>query len=474
MISENAHSKVIERYRTLRDWLEQTGARLGLARLLGSVPEEITRGDSAGPRLKGETIAALIILGGFFGGFLSWAALAPLQSAAIAPGVLSVDGYRKTVQHLEGGIVSQILIQEGEEVEAGQVLIRLDDTSPRATLELLRGRWMVSSALEARLKAERDGASEISFPAKLVAEKYDPKVAEIIEGQMNIFKSRHDVLAGQSSILKQRASQLEAEIQGVRGQIAAEDVQLKLLKEEIADIEELYKKGFARKPRLLQLKRRAAEIKGARNLNEAQIARARQSIAESKMRAAELGTGMLNEAVQELRKVQSDLYDLRERLRAAEDVLRRTEIRSLVGGTVVNLQVHTPGGVIGAGAPLLDVVPRERRLIVEAQVNPSDIDIVRSGLEAQVRFTAFNQRHRPPASGTITSVSADRLTDENTGNDYYLARIQLAEEGQGAVEGDELRPGMQAEVMIVTGERTALEYLIEPFTRSLNRAFRED
>ena len=474
MISENAHSRLIERYRTLRDWLEQTGARLGLGRLVGGVSEEVTRGDSDGPRLKGETTAALIILGVFFGGFVGWAALAPLQSAAIAPGVLSVDGYRKTIQHLEGGIISQILVREGDEVETDQVLIQLDDTSARATLELLRGRWMVSRALEARLVAERDGTSEIRFPAKLQAEKYDPKVAEIIEGQTNIFDSRRNVLSGQSSILNQRASQLEAEIKGIRGQIAAQDSQLEFLKEEIADIEELYKKGFARKPRLLQLKRRAAEIKGARNMNEAQIARARQSIAESKMRTAELKTGMLNEAVEELRKVQSDIYDLRERIRAAEDVLQRTEIRSPIDGTVVNLLVNTPGGVIGAGAPLLDVVPRERRLIVEAQVNPSDIDIVRSGLEAQVRFTAFNQRHRPPASGTITSISADRLTDENSGEDFYLARIQLADTGEGAIEGDELYPGMQAEVMIVTGARTALEYLVEPFTRSLNRAFRED
>ncbi len=458
----------------LRAWLNNTGTSLGAVQIFGAVAEDDARGESPGPQIKGEALAALTIIGVFFVGFFGWAAIAPLQTAAIAPGVLSVDGYRKTIQHLEGGIVGEILVREGDEVSADQVLIQLADTSARATLELLLGRWMVASSLEARLFAERDGQMEIVFPKALLDRKDDPKVAQIIEGQNNIFTSRSEVLMGQGSILDQRGAQLEEEIKGIRGQIRAEDAQLKLIKVEIKDIQALYKKGFARKPRLLQLQRRAAEIEGSRNLHQAQIARAKQSIAESKMRVAELRTSMLNEVAEELRRVQGDLYDLGERLRAAKDVLARTAIRSPIAGTVVNLQVHTPGGVIGAGAPLLDIVPSERRLVVEAQIDPNDIDIVRAGLGAQVRFTAFNQRHRPAAIGTVTSVSADRLTDEASGENYYLARIELAEVDADGAETDELRPGMQAEVMIVTGERTALDYLVEPFSRSFNRAFREN
>lgn len=426
------------------------------------------------PDIQREIASAAVIIGVFFVGFLGWAGFAPLQSAAIAQGVVSVDGSRKTIQHLEGGIVSEILVREGDIVEAGQILIRLEETTPRATSELLRGRWMVASALEARLKAERDHLEEIEFPVELTARNDDPKVAQIIKGQNNIFESRRGVMAGQSSILQQRIAQLNEEINGIKGQIHAEDIQITLIKEEIADVKALFEKGFARKPRLLQLQRRAAELEGTRNLHQAQIARAKQNITETNIRTNELKNSMLNEVVEELRRTQSELYDLDERLRAAGDVLSRTEIRSPLSGTVVGLQVHTAGGVIASGAPLLDVVPNEMSLVVEAKINPRDIDIVRNGLNAQVRFTAFNQRHRAPAEGKVTAISADRLSDENSGDDYYLARIELGAEQDASIDITELRPGMQAEVMIVTGERTAIEYFLEPVAQSFGRAFRED
>ncbi len=420
------------------------------------------------PCLGREAMAAAAITGVFLAGLIGWASLAPLESAAIAPGVVSVDGYRKTVQHLEGGIVGEILVREGDRVEAGQVVLRLDDTTPRASLELLRGRWMVASALEARLEAERDGADEIRFSEVLTAHRDGPKTRQILEGQRNIFRARREALRSQTAILEQRAAEYAAEIVGIEGQIQAETTRLALVREELADVQKLYDKGFARKPKLLQLQRRAAEIEGSRNLHQAQIARARQSIGETRMRAADLQTSRLNQVVEEQRKAQAELYDLNERVRAAEDVLARTEIRAPLSGTVVDLRVHTAGGVIASGAPLLDIVPREERLVVEAKVDPKDIDVVREGLDAQVRFTAFNQRHRAPTEARLTSVSADLLTDEASGRSYYLARVELAE---GTVT--ELRPGMQAEVMIVTGARSALDYLLEPLVLSLNRAFRE-
>ena len=425
------------------------------------------------PKLAPEAIASIGIIGVFLAGLIGWSAVAPLESAAIAPGVVSVDGYRKTVQHLEGGIVGEILVREGDRVAAGQVLIRLDDTTPRASLDLLYGRWQVASALEARLHAERDGLQEVRYPEALTARRDDAKTLQILEGQNNIFQARREALRSQVAILDQRAAQYREEIGGIEGQIRSETEQLGFVAEELAGVQKLFDKGIARKPKLLQLKRRAAEIAGSRNLHQAQIARAHQSIGETRMRAADLETTRLNQVVEDLRKVQAELYDLNERLHAAEDVLARTVIRAPLDGAVVDLRVHTAGGVIASGAPLLDIVPQNERLVVEARIDPKDIDVVREGLEAQVRFTAFNQRHRAPAEAVLTSISADLLTDEASGQSYYLARVELAEDGGAADELDTLYPGMQAEVMIVTGSRTALDYLLEPLVLSLNRAFRE-
>ena len=341
-------------------------------------------------------------------------------------------------------------------------------------MELLHGRWLVASALEARLLAERDGQEGVRYPEALTVRRDDPKTQQVLEGQDNIFQARREAMRSQVAILDQRATEYSEEIVGIEGQIRSETTQLSLVEEELAGVQMLYDKGLARKPKLLQLQRRAAEIEGSRNLHQAQIARARQSIGETRMRASDLETTRLNQVVEELRKAQSELYDLNERLRAAKDVLARTEIRAPLGGTVVDLRVHSAGGVIASGAPLLDIVPQDERLVVEAKIDPKDIDVVRDGLDAQVRFTAFNQRHRAPAPARLTSISADLLTDEASGQSYYLARVELlVEDAAAAAELAALHPGMQAEVMIVTGARSALDYLLEPLMLSLNRAFRE-
>ena len=472
---------VLKIWGTARNWLSATAERFNTVESAedtgedtGDVALPIEGLDQPFPELRGEAVFGAAVIAIFFVGFLGWAGFAPLESAAIAPGVVSVDGSRKTIQHLEGGIVREILVREGDRVKAGQVLVRLEDTTPQATLELLRGRWMVARATEARLIAERDGHAEIRLPDDLSAQNGGAKLAKIVEGQVNIFDTRRDVHTGQAGILKQRINQYREEIRGIEGQIRSEDSQIKLITDELAGVRKLYEKGYARKPRLLQLQRRLAELEGTRNLHAAQIARVKQSIAETRMRVAELKTNMLNEVVEQLRKTQAEIYDLGERLRAAEDIYRRTALRAPVAGTVVGLQAHTIGGVIAPGAPVLDIVPSDNSLVVEAQVHPRDIDIVHRGLEAQVRFTAFNQRHRAPATGTVTSVSADHLTNEQTGENYYLARVELNGGQVDARDLDQLQPGMQAEVMIVTGARTTLEYLMEPVSRSQNRAFREN
>ncbi len=418
--------------------------------------------------------AGLAIVVGFFGVFGSWATLAPLDSAAVAPGVVRVEGSRKTVQHLEGGIISEILVKAGDRVKAGQALIRLDDTPSKANLKLLQGRLYAALALEARLVAERDGKTEITFPETLIEKRNDPKIDEIITGQINIFNARLESLSGKENILKLRSAQLDEEITGLKGQIKAEDKQLSLIADEIADVSGLVKKGLAPKPRLLSLQRRQAEIEGSRSNNHAQIARARQSIAETRLQISELRTTAINEAVEQVRDVQNDLGDLSEKVRAAKDVLSRIEIRAPQDGAVVNLQVHTPGGVIAPGEPLLDIVPLDVRLIVEARVDPKDIDVVRPGLASLIRLTAFSQRRTKPLEGRVLTVSADVLRDERTGLSYYLARIEIIGNQDAALGGSVIQPGMQADVMIVTGERTLFEYIIGPVESSFNRAFRED
>ena len=419
-------------------------------------------------------VVVVVVVTLFFGGLGGWAALAPLESAAIATGVVSVASSRKTVQHLEGGIVSEILVREGDEVEASQLLIRLEDTQPRASLELLRGRQLAALALEARLAAERDGRKLVEFPDALLTAAQDTKVAGMITAQERIFEARRNSLSGQVAILKQRMAQFSEEIKGLSSEIAAQDTQLELIAEESGAVAQLVAKGLAQKPRLLGLKRQSAEIEGARSRNRARIARVKQSIGEAHLRISELSTALINEVVQELRDVQTDLSDLTERIRAAEDVMRRTDILAPLAGTIVGLQVHTRGGVIAPGSPLMDIVPKDDRLIIEAQVDPNDIDVVHSGLPAQVRLTAFNQRHLAPIDGQVVSVSADRFTDERTGVGYFLARIELDAAELEALEDVALYPGMQAEVMIVTGARTAFDYLTKPLATSLRRAFREE
>ena len=419
-------------------------------------------------------IVGLLIVGVFFGGLGGWASVAPLSSAAIAPGILSVESNRKTVQHLEGGLIESIYVREGEQVQAGQVLVRLDNTRAHANLEQLISRYRGAVAQEARLIAERDGSDETGFAHILTASSDNPEVVEIMSGERSIFEARQQSLRAQAAIIEQRVSQYEEEIRGLQGQIESEVTRLELIGEEIASHQALVEKKLSGTQQLMALKREQAEITGERSRHVSAIARVKQNIAEERLKILGLDTSQINEVVSELREVQTTMFDLEERIRAAEDVLMRTEIKSPLSGTIVDLQIHTDGGVITPGAPLMDIVPSNERLVIQAQVNPEDIDSVQPGLSAQVVLTAFDRRNVAPLEGKVVSVSADRLVDEQTGQPFFLARIELPDT-QGANETAlELYPGMQAEVMIITGQRTALEYLLRSFTRTFDRALREE
>lgn len=410
----------------------------------------------------------------FVGGLGVWGATAPLESAAIAPGVIGVSGERKTVQHLEGGIVEEILVTDGETVEAGQSLVILDDTQTQAALALLEAQHLSASALMARLEAERDGLPAIRWPAPLLdAAGEDAAAVSVLATQERIFQARAASLANQTAILERRIEQLREESAGLAGEMAAQDRRLALLAEELEGVRELVARGLEPRPRLLQMERAESEIAGSRVRNRAQIARIEQTIGETELQIIELGNARHAEAAAELREVETRLSDLRERLAAARDVAARTRVTAPVSGTVLDLRVFTRGGVIGAGQPLMDIVPTEDRLVIEAHVAPTDIEVVAVGLPAQVRLTAFSQLGAPRLVGRVIRVSADRLDDPATGAAWYEARIAL-DPGQPGLDELALVPGMPAEVMIVTGARTPLDYLLKPIVDSVGRALREE
>jgi len=426
------------------------------------------------PPVRRPILIAIIIVLVFFCGIGTWAAFAPLDSAAIAPGKVTVASNRKTVQHLEGGIIRELRVKEGDALEAGQVIIRLDDTQTRANLELLSSRQDTLLAREARLIAERDGAAAIEFPPSLMSRRGEAAVAKLLAGEQAVFAARRRAIQGRVDIFRKRIVQLGEEIGSLEAQVDAEDRQLALVAEEQDSVATLVSKGLMDKTRLLSLKRAAARLEGNRGEHQGLIARAEQRIGETELQIIDLENSSLNEAVSTLREVQSQLVESGQRLRAAEDILARTEIRAPQTGVVMGLNVHTETGVIAPGQRLLDILPKDDTLVIEAEINPNDIDVVRVGLTAQVRLTAFKQRNTPPLEGEVTRVSADSFTHERTGATYFLARITIDPAERDKVDGGELYPGMPAEVMIVTGKQTAFEYFLTPVTDSFRRAFRED
>ena len=422
---------------------------------------------------RGSILFGLSVVLLAFGGVGTWAAFAPLDSAAIAPGEIVVKNNRKTVQHLEGGIIGRLFVKEGSRVEAGDILVALDDTRARASLSLVTGQYHAALAREARLIAERDEAKTINFAPELMEATHDPVVQDLVQSQLNVFQARRESLEGQQSVLRQRVEQYREEIVGLQAMERGQKRQLELISEESATVKDLVNRGMEKKPRLLALQRAWAELEGSRGENVAQIARAKQNIAGTELEIIQLRRTRLDQVTTDLHEVQTQINDLRERMLAASDVLKRIDIRAPQAGTVVGLKFHTAGGVIQAGEPILDLVPQEEKLIVEARLRPDDIDDVHPGLLAQVRLTAFKQRVTPSVDGKVTLVSADRLRDQRTGEPYFTAQVEIDPASLSTLPKTGLYPGMPADVVIVTGKRSAFDYMISPFTDAMQHAFRE-
>jgi HlyD family secretion protein len=423
---------------------------------------------------SGSLVIGAILIAVFIGGFGAWAALAPLQSAAIAHGEVIVEGYRRTVDHLEGGIVKEILVTDGRRVETGTPLIRLDDTQAKANMQLLQKRWQDNSALAARLKAEQSEAAAIAFPPWLLEEaKTDENAASVIETQQTIFQSRADTIASQISMLDRRTAQFQEEIIGLHAEIDAIDQEMVHIRAELGDVNALVEQGLARRERLYSLQRQMAVTLGRRGRNIADIARANQSISENKLRIEAIKTEARETAIRELRDVQVELADISERMLAARDVLQRTTITAPTAGIVLNSTVHTSGAVVRPGEPLMEIVPNNEQLVIQARLDPIDIDVVKAQLPARVRLTALSARTTPELEAWVERVSADRLVDEKTGAVYYEARVRLLQDEVKRLDGKELFPGMPVEVMIATGDTTLLEYLVQPITDLMRRGFTE-
>lgn len=414
---------------------------------------------------------ALIVL--FLGSFTGWSMLAPIQGAVVSPGIVSVASHRKQIQHLEGGIVEAILVREGDRVTAGQVLVQLRDVQPAAVLRQLERQYFEAQASVARLLAERDGRKEITFPDDLLARAQDPSVRSVLSGQRTILESRRALIQDRRSLLEHKIAQAREEIKGFAGQTEAKERQRELINEELSGIEEALTKKLVRKSEAFKLRQQLAETDADLSGYRSEIARLEQNILETRLQISEAQAEYIAEIKEELRQQRVELFDLSQKIVAARDVLHRTKIVSPIDGYIVNLQIHTQDGVIAAGQPLLEVVPSEDDLVIYAFVDPDDIDEVQIGMAADVQLTSFNRRKRVPLEGIVAGLSADRVSDPETGLDYYRARIELAAEVTDSAQIN-LVAGMGAEVFIQTGARTLLDYLLSPITRSLQHGLREN
>jgi epimerase transport system membrane fusion protein len=377
------------------------------------------------------------------------------------------------VQHLEGGIVKELRVKDGDRVREGDVLLLLDDTQTRAEFDVLSQQQDLLRATEARLVAELDGAETIAFPEDLLARAGEPSVRAVLDGQQKEFGSRKTALTGEEQILDQRISQLREQIAGNEGQIVSLEQQHKSVVDERAYLDDLFKKGLVTRPRLLQLERSATSLEGEIAKTTAAIASSRQAIEEYTRQIAQVRKTSMSEATRDLSDTRAKLLDVAPRLHNAETTLGRMEVRSPYAGKVVDLAVFSVGGVVRPGETILDVVPEQVDLVVEAKIAVQDISDLRPGMAAEVHFTSYKQRTIPLIHGTVAQVSADRLTDERTGLAYYLAEVSIDRKELAASPEIELYPGMPATVMVTTEERTALDYLLGPIVASLDQSFRQ-
>jgi epimerase transport system membrane fusion protein len=440
-----------------------------------SVMQPPTVVDAMGPSdsFRGSAIIGWLVMVAFFGGLGGWAWTAPLNGAVVATGIVKVDGNRKSVQHLDGGIVKRLRVREGDKVKVGDILIDLDDTQARAEYDVLSEQLIVLRATEERLRAEFAGNSALVVPVDLKVRKDNQQIGSIWDNQVRQFESRRTALDGQRSIIKEKIAQLQYQIVGGEAQVKALNAQFNSVQEEMKSITPLVERGLISRPRYLQLERSAAGLEGQSADAMANIAKARQAIAEQQQQVAQLDNDRMAEVTKDLRDVQAKLLEVIPRRLNARVVLTRMEIRSPYSGRVVGLNMFSVGGVIQRGEKIMDVVPEKDALVVETQIAVDDISEVRPEMRAEIHLTAYKQRITPIVHGTVLQISADRFTENRTGTPYYTALLKIDETELAEMPNIQLYPGMPATVMIPTTARTAFEYVVGPLLMSFKHGFRQ-
>lgn len=439
---------------------------------------------TSAPALEGELVLptdtarpariGLWVLGVGFGGFLLWAGLAPLDEGVPTPGMVTIETKRKAVQHLSGGIVKQVFVKEGQFVKAGDPLIGIDDAVSLANYESIRQHYLTLRAMEGRLLAEQGGLGKIVFHPDLLRAGSDPYIQQTINNQQQLFQSRRMSLQADMDAIKESIQGQEASIQGAEGMHRARTSQLAFLQEELKGLRELVKEGYAPRNKLLELERMAAEAMGSIADLQGNILRARRAISEMKLRAIQRTQEYRKEVDTQLSDVRREVQADSDKYKAASQDLERTVMRAPSEGQVVGLVVQTVGAVIGSGQKLMDIVPRNEALLLETKVSPHFIDRVHPGLMTDVRFSAFAHSPSLVVQGKVESISADLITEPQTNMSYYLARVSITPEGMKELGTRQMQAGMPAEVVIKTGERTVLTYLLSPLLKRMAASMKEE
>lgn len=425
-----------------------------------------------GPRLFVRAGYAIILVGMVCTG--TFAAYANIASAVFASGVVAVESSRKVVQHLEGGLVHEILVKDADAVQAGQVLIRLDGVKARSSADLYRAQLWAMLGAQGRLEAEQVEADAVHFPPFLAAAASDPQAARIMADEEKVFQQGRQSLSNQIAILSNRVVQLEQQVIGWQQQIDALDEQIASMTTQTQGLSGLNENGLYATNDLRGVERQLAALRGSLGEATANLATAKGNIEESRLQADQLRQDYRRGAADALANLRPQVTDLRERLTVADDALARLDIKAPQDGIVQNLAVHTIGGVIGAGAALMEIVPTGDDLIVNAQVPTTAVDSIHAEMIAEVKFPAFHSRTIPILLGTVASVSADAITDPNTGAMFYLAKVHVDPQSIPAEFRGKLQPGMPAEVVMSTGERTVMDYFTRPLSDAMFRGMREE
>ena len=422
---------------------------------------------------RGTIITGAIIVGVTFFGFGAWAALAPLSSAVVAPGTIITEARKKTIQHFEGGIVSEIMVREGEFVEKGAELFKLDPTQPASRAERLRQQLYARLSMAARLRAERDETDTITLSPELLESQGEPGVSDMIASEKRLFDERRRSINGQIELLQQKSTQLALEIQGLDAQEASKVEQSRIIKLEIADVRPLLEKGLIQRPRVFALEREAARLDGEAGELVARRAKSNEAIAEAKLQIIQLRQKFREEVVTQLRETETQITDLTQQWAAARDVMTRLSIVAPESGIAQSVAITTVGAVISPGQTLLEIAPTSAEPLIEARVATMNAHDVHLGQETEIKFSALDQRRVKPIFGAVKAISGDRLIDRNTGQDYFLAQVSIPQSDLVKLDGQKIHAGMPAEVLIQTGSRSFLEYLVHPLSATLARSLKE-